>query len=325
MSKPVLTRFPFINLAKSLERGKAIFENDKGGKGLKMPVAFSAWGYSDKSSGGFQTVAALKAYGLLEDEGANDDRSVKLTMEARQYCQSGLDDDRAKLCENFAARPPLMSHLLEHWGRGTVADPVARTYLKTGVGLNEQSARSALGIYKDNLSFISSKGLVKGADAAGEPSTNEDDRDASFGNARVGDLIDYEVGGTIANPSPLRVRALSPDQAWVFVDGSETGLEMANVIVKNSAANFPPQVVMDQAFGKRPVPTLPLPLPEPHPTAAIEPSKGYRSETFDTDEGAIKITWPDNLSPQSVEDMHAWVSLLMKRVERRANTFKENS
>lgn len=164
MSKLPSGRFPFISLAKSIERAKAIFENDKNGKGLKVPVAFSAWGYSDKSSGGFQTIAALKGYGLLVDEGANDDRAVKLTSEARQFFQTEIDADKDKLCARFAAKPSLFGHLLEHWDGGTVDDPVARTYLKTAIGLNEQSARSALGIYKENLSFVSPKGSDKIAD-----------------------------------------------------------------------------------------------------------------------------------------------------------------
>src|SRR5687768_5983261 len=112
---PALTRFPFINLAKSLDRARSVYENDKSGKGLKMPVAFAAWSYSDKSSGGFQTVAALKSYGLLADEGSKNDRSIMLAREARQYFQTEIEGDRARLRSAFASRPPLMAHLLEHW------------------------------------------------------------------------------------------------------------------------------------------------------------------------------------------------------------------
>lgn len=164
MAKLPTGRFPFISLAKSLDRAQAIFENDKEGKGLKIPVAFSAWEYSEKSSGGFQTIAALKGYGLLVDEGANDDRSVKLTSKSRTYFQSELDDQKAGLAADFAKSPPLFGHLLEHWDGDEVADPVARTYLKTEIGLNEQSARAALGIYKDNLRFLSPKGSAKVSD-----------------------------------------------------------------------------------------------------------------------------------------------------------------
>lgn len=313
VSKPVLTRFPFINLAKSLERARAIYENDKSGKGLRMPVAFSAWGYSDKSSGGFQTVAALKSYGLLEDEGANDDRSVKLTGDARQYFQTEIEDDHNRLHAKFAGRPPLMAHLLEHWDRGTVADPVARTYLKTEIGLNEQSTRSALGIYKDNLSFIGRKGQSSDSGDIEENDADDDYESVLFGGARIGDLIDWEVDGVICNPAPMRVVGLSDDKAWAFVNESRSGLPMGQVIVREQAAITPPI---------SPAVTAPL-----NPFAAAQQEQGvmeapipesYRSERFDADEGVITISWPANLSTQSVEDMKAWVELLMKRIERRA-------
>jgi hypothetical protein len=35
--------------------------------------------------------------------------------------------------------------------------------------------------------------------------------------------------------------------------------------------------------------------------------------------------WPSNLSAQSVEDMQAWVELLMKRIERRAKASDEGN
>lgn len=164
MPKKITTRFPFINLTKAIDRAQAIFESDKSGKGLKTPVAFSAWGYSDKSSGGFQTVAALIQYGLLEGEGGGQDRVLKLTPEARRFFQTEIEEEKASLMAKFAQRPKLMNHLLEHWDCTTVPDPVARSYLKTEVGLNEQSARAALGIYKDNLSFAASKGSGMGSE-----------------------------------------------------------------------------------------------------------------------------------------------------------------
>lgn len=315
VTTPVLTRFPFINLTKSLDRARAIYENDKGGKGLKMPVAFAAWGYSDKSSGGFQTVAALKSYGLLDDEGANDDRIVKLTVDAREYFQTEIEEDHNRLQAKFAARPPLMAHLLDHWDRGTVADPVARTYLKTGIGLNEQSARSALGIYKDNLSLFGSKGSAKATDGNKEVAPNDADDGVSHGDARVGDLVDFEVGGVIGNPAPMRVVGLSEDKAWVFVDESKSGLPMEQVIVRERAT-APPPVTPAAA------------IPPLNPFAAARQGHGanhpavpesYRSERFDADEGVVTISWPSNLSTQSVEDMTAWIALLMKRIERRAN------
>lgn len=240
---PVLTRFPFINVAKSLERARAVYENDKSGKGLKMPVAFAAWSYSDKSSGGFQTVAALKSYGLLADEGSKDDRAVKLTSEARQYFQSEIEEDRARLRSAFAARPPLMAHLLEHWDRGTVEDPVARTYLKTEIGLNEQSARSALGIYKDNLSFIVGKGSAKVVEDEPKPKGEEDDGDGKLPTAvplnppadiKVGDRVQWVSQGMeqFDLPRPVIDVFRDAERGWfVSVRGEKGALPMEQVEV----------------------------------------------------------------------------------------------
>jgi hypothetical protein len=170
------TRFPFVNLIKALERAETLYNDDRRGNGLKMQAAFASWGYSDKSSGGFQTVAALKGYGLLADAGANAERAVKLTDPARRYFATEIESERADMRRKFALSPNLMRHLHERWGDELPSDPVARSYLKTEVGLNDQSARAALGIYKDNLTFVSGMGSGKVSDEPDAFSEPEQER-----------------------------------------------------------------------------------------------------------------------------------------------------
>ncbi|MFW2829292.1 hypothetical protein [Sphingomonas sp. ID0503] len=180
------TRFPFINLTKALDRAEALYNDDRRGNGLKMPTAFASWGYSDKSSGGFQTVAALKGYGLLADAGANAERAVKLTDAARKYFMTEIEDDRAELRATFALSPNLMRHLHKHWGDELPSDPVARSYLKTEIGLNDQSARAALGIYKDNLTFVFNKGSGDGDDdQATAPTGGDRQEDVTVQHSQV--------------------------------------------------------------------------------------------------------------------------------------------
>src|SRR5260370_21481357 len=66
-TKNVGTRFPFINLEKALGRAKELFDADHKGREMTITGAFSVWDYSEKSSGGFQTIAALKMYALVKD------------------------------------------------------------------------------------------------------------------------------------------------------------------------------------------------------------------------------------------------------------------
>lgn len=196
MAKPVLTKFPFISLTKALERARLLYESDPGNRGMSVPIAFAAWDYSAKSSGGFQTVSALKQYGLVRDEGANDDRKVKLSDSARRYFASEIPVERSDFERQFALSPSVMKHLAEHWDFRCPPDNVARTYLKNDLGLNEQSARSLLGIYKENQSYI------EGAQNSGF--ANEAESLAS------GEIPD-EKGGALADPPAIS--AGSPSQA----------------------------------------------------------------------------------------------------------------
>ena len=102
MSKAsVTTRFPFINLEKALNRAKQLYANDSKGRPMAVPTAFAAWGYSEKSSGGHQTVSALKMYGLAQDSGSNEDRRIQLSDTALQYFQEEREDQQKALEETL--------------------------------------------------------------------------------------------------------------------------------------------------------------------------------------------------------------------------------
>jgi hypothetical protein len=160
------TRFPFISLDKALAKAQQLFDGDRSGKAMPVPTAFELWGYSPKSSGGFQTTGALKYYGLLEDEGSNADRKLKLTSAARRYFLDERDEVRAAMIADFALTPPLFRALWtkDGWSEGIPADTVARSHLKIERNLNDQSSRSLLAIFKENIQFAGLK-----------PSINQDD------------------------------------------------------------------------------------------------------------------------------------------------------
>jgi hypothetical protein len=154
-------RFPFINLEKALGRAKQLYDADHRGSEMPVSGAFAVWGYSEKSSGGFQSVAALKMYGLLEDAGSKESRKVKLTKHALDYFRDEREEPREQKLKDFATSPPLFQTLFNrHWGADVPDDAVARSVLKVNGELNEQSARAALGIYKENMAFAKLKGAA---------------------------------------------------------------------------------------------------------------------------------------------------------------------
>lgn len=167
------TRFPFINLEKALARAKELFDADQKGREMTISGAFSVWGYSEKSSGGFQTIAALKMYALLKDSSGGDSRKVGLTDSALWYFRDEREEEKKKLAREFALAPKLIAALWEEWQASPPADPVARSHLKAERGLNDQGARSLLAIYKENLTFAELKAGDKVALIGTEPEESD--------------------------------------------------------------------------------------------------------------------------------------------------------
>ena len=269
---------------------------------INREAAARDMGYSGLTGRSLKVLAALIQYGLLEAAGKSQ---VRVTQRAVTIVHGLIAERKRAAIKEAGEHPRLFRELAEAFEDGPPSENAIRSYL-----IQRDFADVAIGpavkAFVDTYAYLQKAGVYEShgqtndhAEESPAPPTDEDEPKAGYGGARVGDLIDYESNGVVANPAPLRVRALSDNEAWVFVDGSETGLKMENVIVRERVATAPP--------------TLPIPKGEEPPSVT-----GYRSETFDADEGAIKISWPTNLSPQSVEDMKDWLELLKRRIERRA-------
>lgn len=305
--------YPYVNLERAVEKAVTIAE--KGAARQKMPpeTFYKLWGMGAKSSGSRQTMAALNYYDLVEYVGRGTDRKVQLTELALRIVLDKQPNSEARkvAIQKAALEPTIFRELHDRYAPFLPDDVVIETFLKLEKHFNGEAAQVAIKHFRDTMAYA---GLDQPSDKPTEKGTLDAQDGVGFGNARVGDLIDWEVNGVIGNERLMAVIGVSDDEAWVFVNESKTGLPMEQVIVKERGA----------------VPPTPAPVPPPaNPFAILNPKaedrqedvtapQGYRSEKFDADEGVITISWPSNLSEQSVEDMKSWVELLMRRIERRA-------
>ena len=227
-------RFPFIGLEKAMTRTKELFDADTRGQEMPVAAAFEVWGYSAKSSGGFQTVGALKSYGLME---ASGNGKIKLTAQARAYFLEERDEERSGLLQQFALSPPAIASLWRGpWGDNPPADTVARSHLKVDRGFNEQSARTLLGIYKNNLTFAGLKGYSIPSKGEGENGHSvEPDSEPVI----EGQYVQWTSAGQDQFPTPKRVVWVSEDGTHLRVHGSNTGIPMNEVIVTENPTKPP--------------------------------------------------------------------------------------
>jgi hypothetical protein len=296
--------YPYVDLRKAVERAQVVA--DKGGGRQPMPPEsfYSLWGIGAKSSSARQTLAALNYYGLVDYMGRGKDRRAKLTDLAKQivFDQQENSAEKAAAIRQAALEPPIFRELFERYGHILPADTVFHTYLMRDKGFTKQGAEAATDNYKSTFEYAA---LAEPDKKPDENVSNVGDSGVEYGGARVGDLIDYEAGGAIANPEPMRVRALSPDQAWVFVEGSETGLEMDQVIVKERGHS---EV---QAKDR---PTMPLAKSQEQEEA----KPGTRRAIFPLDDGDVTLTFPEGLSTEALTDLDDYLKIFLKKERAKA-------
>lgn len=147
--------FPAIDLGDAVERARALYEAERR-NAARPEIVVTHWGYSPKSSGGLQTIAALRAYGLLEGEG-----TARLTDRAMRLV---LDDpgspERTRMVREAALAPPVHARLWERYGADLPSDKNLRSFLILELGFNEGSVDLCLRNYRETLSFA---GLGAGA------------------------------------------------------------------------------------------------------------------------------------------------------------------
>lgn len=144
--------FPFISLKKALDRATAMAAAHK--RSSTRPSAVGeTWGYSPSSSGLTQTVAALKAYGLLDDVGKGEDRRVQLSELAFKIMNDARPGAKEAATQDAALRPKLFAEYTETWLPDRPSDAHCISELTLDRGFTTDAAKLFLRVFDDNSSF----------------------------------------------------------------------------------------------------------------------------------------------------------------------------
>lgn len=112
--------YPWIDLEEAIAAIRKIYDYTKKAAAPTDAVVANALGYSLKSSGGVKTIAALKAYGLIEES----DQNIKITDRAYRIIIDVADSpERKQAIKDAALSPKWYQTVFEKWG----PDPPAST------------------------------------------------------------------------------------------------------------------------------------------------------------------------------------------------------
>jgi hypothetical protein len=141
--------YPFIDLKTAIERARRLFEAAQRSS-VRQDTAAAHWGYSPKSSGGKQTIAALRAFGLLEGDGM-----VKLTERALRILldERNPSPEKDVLLRQAALSPTLHGRLWEKYKAVLPSPTDLKMSLVLEDGFNENSVEEFIAEYIETLAF----------------------------------------------------------------------------------------------------------------------------------------------------------------------------
>jgi hypothetical protein len=138
--------FPFIPLGKAIARARSIAEGYE-----RHPVSLAAagetWGYAPKSSGLLQTIAALRAYGLIEDIGRAEDRRIRLSDLGWRILHDTRADARQDAIREAAIHPKSIAEYAYKWLPSRPSDDECISELHLDRGFSPQAAKQYLRVF----------------------------------------------------------------------------------------------------------------------------------------------------------------------------------
>ncbi len=192
-SKDRSPTFPFITLERAIERARQFYAEEKRGI-APYSRAVIHWNYSEASSGGLQTVAALKNYGLMSEPSVPvaKGRSLQLTDLALRILLDQRPDstERAAFIREAAFKPTVASEVYGKWAESLPQDATINHFLMLEKKFTEETAAKVTKIIKQNhtLAKIGSE-EIESADA-----DSGDD----------GEMIDQQQGEGVASSNVAR-------------------------------------------------------------------------------------------------------------------------
>jgi hypothetical protein len=191
--------YPAIDLPKALERTKQLAAV-AGRHAAPISAALGEWGYSPKSSAGLLTIAAVKKFGLVADEGKQPARQLRLTQLGQElvfYDSDRESDVWVQRAQEAALKPSIHRELWDKYQGHLPGDSVIRPYLVLQRGFSDSAAREVLRILRSTVRFAK----MSPGDSVGNVSVDEPDTDQNTDQDEV--MTPAAIGDPPATPKPV--------------------------------------------------------------------------------------------------------------------------
>jgi hypothetical protein len=163
--------YPFIDLETALQRARVLYDRERH-NAVPSDVAVGHWDYRPSSSDAGRTLAALRAFGLLQG-----DQEVRLTDRALRILRDDRETspERDELLRQSALLPALHGKLWGRYRESLPSDQTLRLVLLNDWGFNENSVDEFIAQLRRTLEYAGvRRGTVREErESAPEPAPSE--------------------------------------------------------------------------------------------------------------------------------------------------------
>lgn len=157
--------YPGIDLEFAIQRAEQLWQHEHHYP-TAVPTILGHWGYGTKSGGGFAAIAALKNFGLMDDQGTGPDRTAWLTKLAQDILTAESKEQRQALIRQAALKPSMHLALWEKYGSRLPSDVSMQLFLTREREFTPSGAGELVSEWKRTLAY------AKLADEAGSVTPN---------------------------------------------------------------------------------------------------------------------------------------------------------
>jgi hypothetical protein len=244
--------YPMLNLEQAIEKARIVYNADKRSF-TSRAVILKHLGYKDETSGvGNRELSALKQYGLLEEKAGQF--GISEGAYAILFLSDASDEKRQQIIE-AALTPAIFRELWSKYG-ADASNETLKDYLIHVKKFNPASVNDVVQNYRDTVALAKPKSLTY---------TGEDESEQEQG-FEIGNYVQWESHGVLQMPEPKRIRGFSEDGDWAFLEGSETGVPVNELIAETPLARREPDALK--------LPTKPPKSPEQQPAGTISTPVG---------------------------------------------------
>lgn len=169
--------YPGISLDKAIVRAKQLWSKEKQYP-TPINVVTQMWGYAGTTGTPGLVVAALKKFGLLVEEGANQDRRVRVTDVAVVIINHPSTIARAEAIQAAALTPAIHREMWDLYGKDLPSDANIEWMLTKERGFTDTGASEFVKQYRQTIDFA---GLLDHDTMAAETLPDDDLEDDDSG------------------------------------------------------------------------------------------------------------------------------------------------